>query len=271
MARDLTKAEAEKAIDQQLSTLVSIMIKSMMVTTNAIAKKIFNGEADTRPFLYRWLNEGKFMSNGDTISDEDIGRMVQKPIYLQLISRAWKMSNLPVGAFVMKTDEDCDRDSTSKKITGINDEMRDNNGVCVDGKYYVLAAAMEPEKNCYWDGDYTTCPNDFKDVPGWGQLDGSGWAGLRTKDFTRGAVASWKTNGENNSGSIDVDAEIGNIKGYSEHETSNDIIDKVMTDGVAAPGLVTLPVCGYYEAWNNWDRAYATFNFKPWDNWPCNQ
>lgn len=207
------------------------------------------------------------------MSTEDIKQLIAKPIYAQMIPRAWQISNLPVGPFILKTGLNCEGDKfTDSKKVQVSDDVRDRNGVCKDGKWYILTSTPDPGKHCGSTGDYNSCLDDFQDLPGSSQLNGKTWAGVTMKDIAMAAVNTWKANGEKNTiSAANVDNEISSIQDYGQHESSNDLIDRIMDSGVTAPGLVVLPVCSVFEANDNWLSAYNVNNFSPWAGWPCNQ
>ena len=191
------------------------------------------------------------------------------------------MSNLPVGPFIYDTKVDCNPDGSLKNPDDFkrkiitSEEMVSKNGYCHDGKLYILASAPDPDKHCSNTGDTSgSCWADFQQLPGAGALNGEKWGKVTMKDITHAAVNTWLANGKSNDFKpLDLNAEFSKIENYSNLE-SDDIVDRVLTNGVHTPGLVSLPVCGDLEAIRGWETGYNTpggaDRFNPWANYPCN-
>ena len=89
LAKDLTGAAAENAVDREMSKLMTDMIGGYSKILDQTVAKIFNGELENTQMLYRMLQDGKFINSLDmTLSNEEIKTLVKGPIYTQLIPRA---------------------------------------------------------------------------------------------------------------------------------------------------------------------------------------
>lgn len=280
LAKDLTKAEAQNAVEREMSTLMNAMIRAFSTTIDKTVSSIFDGEMEHTQLLYRMLEGGKFINSIDlNLSTEEIKDMVKAPIFAQLIPRAWRLSNLPVGPFVLDTGKDCNSDGSLKNSDdaskiNVSEEMLKTNGYCHDGKLFVLASAPDPEKYCTQTGDTAgSCFKEFQQLPGAKELDGKNWGKVTPKDIAHASVNTWIANGKSNTGKgLDLDTEFANVEKYSNLD-SDDIVDRVLDAGIHTPGLVLLPVCDFKEARDGWEDGYNTLggasNFKPGPNYPC--
>lgn len=283
LAKDLTKSAAEAAIDKELSKLMYTLISNYSKILDQTLSRIFNGEMSSTQWLYRMLQDGKMISSIDkNLSTEEIKELIKRPVYTQLIPRAWRLSNLPVGPFMYDTKVDCNNDGSlknsgdEKKLNIASSDMIRENGVCHEGKLYILASAPDPGKYCSNTGDTSdSCFEPFQNLPGSDDMKSDKWGKLRMKDIAQAAINTWKANGKKNSGNlINLDDEFSNIDINNYGDTdSNDIVDKVLDAGITVPGLVYLPVCDTYEAVRGWESGANTVGgasrFNAWDNYPC--
>lgn len=276
LAKDLTAAQAENAVDREMSSLMNAMIGAYSTTIDQTVSRIFNGSEENTQLLYRMIQDGKFINSIDlNLSTEEIKNLVKAPIYAQLIPRAWRMSNLPVGPFILSTKKDCNSDGSLKdaddaKRISVSEETLKTNSYCHDGTLYILASAPDPDEHCSQTGDTSgSCFADFQQLPGADDLNGEKWGKLTLKDIAHASVNTWVANDKKNTGKgLDLDTEFANVEDYGNLE-SDDIVDRVLDAGIHTPGLVLLPVCDHYEAVRGWEEGYNTHNFKPWGNYPC--
>lgn len=112
-------------------------------------------------------------SDGD-FSAEEIKSRVKKGLYADLIPRAWRLSNLPLGPFILQSKKKCD-----KKVPNV--EVTEGRNFFVDGTQFILTSPPDPDKNCGYSGDIYTCLEDYKDLSGASKLDGTAWGGLKSK------------------------------------------------------------------------------------------
>lgn len=132
LAKDLTRAEATSLADREFTTAMQDMIKIWARSTTQLAKSIFDGSPGSLDTLTKWFSDGKLITvdvrKDQEEEDDDIEElknMVKKPVWAQLIPRAWRMSNRNLGAFVLKSRRKCDED-----VPRVSSEMKESNGVC---------------------------------------------------------------------------------------------------------------------------------------------
>lgn len=227
------------------------------------------------------LEDGKFVNSIDlNLSTEEIKDLIKAPIYTQLIPRAWRMSNLPFGPFILDLKERCTSDGVldnsdgAEKRLGFSEEMLKTDSYCHDGNLFILTPAANPWKHCsQTDETSGSCFEPFQQLPGVEQLDGKKWGKVTPKDISITSVNTWLASDKSNTGEgIDLDTEFAKVEHY-RNLASNDIIDKIMETGIHTPELVLLPVCDSYEANEGWENAYNSVGgqslFHPWANYPC--
>lgn len=183
-----------------------------------------------------------------TIGDDDEGDLsaqsieerVKKTIFADLIPRAWRLSNLLLGPFILQTKQGCDE--TPKHV-----EVTEGRTFCVDDSLYVLASTADPDSNCRQVGDFESCLDDFKDLPGVDTLDGSAWGGLTVEDIVVGSVRTWKMHGEKNLGKLSIDdpaivKQLDTINDFMLDDPESTFLDDFIAQDVRAAGVIDIPV-----------------------------
>lgn len=282
LTKDLTRTEAKLAAENDLSVRLGAVVEIWAKSASEFSKNIFSGSSTEIDRLAELIRDGKlsatpFTANGVSgneqgdLSAESIKQQAKKSMYADLIPRAWRLSNKPLGPFILKSKKNCEGES----IGNVSDESRDKYGVCINGEMWVLTSAPEPEKNCRYYGDTYSCMENFFDLPGADKLDGEAWGGLTVEDIVRGSVATWDMHGHANKGKISVEdpAIVGAMEQiadpHSDFDDTDTFFERVRNDGIRAGGVIDLPVCDLYEAVRNWERGFGTLNFKPGPNYPC--
>lgn len=279
LAKDLTKAQANLDAERELQTRLGAMVEIWAKNVSKFTKDLFSGEATSRAQLGKLISDGKMIGtpwgSGKADEDSDLGaeslkQIVKKSVYADLIPRAWRMSNLPLGPFIMKT-KNCDGRIGEGWVSS---KASEKYAFCIDGEGFVLTSAPDPEKHCSQVGDYNSCLDDFQDLPGVDKLDGKAWGDLTVEDIVRGSVATWKSKGNKNDGKVSVENQdiVKQMNAYTDPAVENpdkSFFETVRNDGVRAAGVIAIPVCDGWEATDGWDSAYNTLNFKPSETYPC--
>ncbi|PGH20065.1 hypothetical protein AJ80_03715 [Polytolypa hystricis UAMH7299] len=263
LTKDLTKAQANLAAERDFSTRLGAMVEIWAESASEFAKNIFSGhptEIGRLGKLVKLVGDGKLSQTpfGASGTGED------------LIPRSWRLSNLPIGAFILKSNKNC-----GAKVGNISEEQRKKCGVCINGEQWIITSAPDPGNNCRYYGDTYSCLEDFHDVPSADQLGGREWGGLSVEDIVRGAVATWDMHGHKNNGKVNInDATIVRKMEMTADPAAkspeNSFFEQVRPNVVCAPGIIDLPVCAYKEAVKNWEKGFGTVNWKLNKNYPCN-
>lgn len=244
----MTPAKAALTAQNDLTIQLGAIVELWADTAAAWSKNIFSGEADTLAKLGDLIRDGAVSqtptgSIGDDdgdLSAQSIKERVKKSIFVDLIPRAWRLSNLPLGPFILQTKKGCDE--TPDEV-----EVIEGRTFCVDDSLYVLASTADRDKNCKQVGDYSSCLEDFKDLPGTDTLDGTSWGGLTVEDIVVGSVRTWKMHGEKNLGKMDINgpAIVEQLDAMSDpmlDDPENTFVDDLLAEDVRAAGIIDLPV-----------------------------
>ncbi|KAF5011810.1 hypothetical protein FDECE_2100 [Fusarium decemcellulare] len=278
LTKDLTRTEAKLAAENDLNTRMGAVVEIWANSASNFASQIFSGDSVQVNRLGALIKDGKLAAtpfggnDQGTPSAEEMKQLTKKALFADLIPRAWRLSNLPLGPFILKSNKNCG----GEVVWNLSNESRDKYGICINGEMFILTSAPDPGKNCGYSGDTSSCLEDFFDLPGADTLDGSAWGGLTVEDIVRGSVATWDMHGHQNKGKISMEdpgiiEQMNAILDPMVESPADTIFDQLRENGILTPGIFDIPVCDYKEAIGNWEIGFKTpTGWKPGMNYPCN-
>lgn len=83
-------------------------------------------------------------SSVDELSAESLKQHVKKSVYADLIPRVWRLSNLPLGPFILQTKTPCDKEPSG----WVSGESAKKDSFCNDNEWYILTSPPDPDTSC---------------------------------------------------------------------------------------------------------------------------
>ncbi|KAK9364399.1 hypothetical protein V1509DRAFT_78068 [Lipomyces kononenkoae] len=247
-----TSLGVQNTLTENLVAMVTVWYNSV----DQLNQDLFNGSDSSIASLHSVITNGQLEENAYApISDPVIQNMLLKAVYATIIPQTWLLSPTSVGPVVLASGAACGTVNPLEDFISVSDG--DATWVCYNNEIYYLVGAIGPAQHCVFNhavGESCT-NNDFTQLPGEDKLDGTAWGGLTIDDLIIGALATYAANGNANGGGL-ADA--------SDPQTLSSLYDL----NIQAPGVVTIPVCGAQEAWDNWGEYSLGHGMSA--HYPCN-
>ncbi|EEA29070.1 conserved hypothetical protein [Talaromyces marneffei ATCC 18224] len=231
--------------------------------TQVALRNLFNGDQDGLTALTNLISDGKFIEgavngagnypptgSGLDNSYAALEASVATSFFAFTIPALWKFSS--TYAFVLDSGASCG--TTDPLSTYMSSAVMTASGYCFNNNWYYLVYPHEyPSSSCSNTPETPArCDNYMFDaVPGIKSLDGS-FGGVTLADLIVGAVNTYVSNGNSNTGTVANPANSGTL-------------DQLYNQNITTPGYITIPVCSP-------STAETAVNAKQSNvaNYPCN-
>ncbi|KAG8526406.1 uncharacterized protein KY384_000062 [Bacidia gigantensis] len=221
-------------------------------TLSAINEGLFSGKDDDIKQLHDLIDGGKCLQAGVLLDDVVVSEAISQAIFAYMIPQAWALSSRDIHPVVINTGIDCGSDDkVDAKYLVAGDAEKTK--TCVNNKiYHVLS--VSGSGTVQGSSQFGPALPTFRTLevpPGLDALDGKQWGGLTKDNIAAAAVATYAKAGNQNGGAA-IDP------------STADGVSDIFDHGVEAAGIVSIPICGYDEAWKNWCGNKKTAHY------PCN-